>query len=304
MNVIDNKKTYATFGLERSWFQIRQALLDRRNAKRNMHLLFQLLQAAEARMVAQAQQPIEHMRILEIGPGQGMERARYFGIKNQVIGLDLDVIPIHMNLQDYYRVLKLNGMGRLAKTLGRKLIVAKANENAWCKAVGVEKMPYPLMLHGDICGKLPSLGQFDLIMSWSVFEHLPDPRTALENVIGLLKPGGIFYLSLHLYTSNNGHHDIRAFTGLEEKLPLWGHLRQSTRTQIFPSSYLNQWRLFQWRELFASLTPGHTEFLESNDFHCRNLMGIHPELRAELGEYRDEELSTVDAVYVWQKPAG
>lgn len=281
--------------------QIRHALDARRNAQQNMALLFQLVLQDEERMAAQLGRPVEHLRILEIGPGQGLERARYFGIKNEVIGLDLDVIPVQTDLAAYLRMLRVNGFGRLAKTLGRKIIVGSVNESAWLNLIGADKTTPPHIHQGDICGRLPELGQFDLVMSWSVFEHLPDPKQALENVVHLLKPGGVFYLSLHLYTSNNGHHDIRAFTGQEESLPIWGHLRESTCSQIQPSSYLNQWRLSRWRELFSSLTPGYTEFLESRDYRLKYGPQITPEIRAELGDFTDEELFTVDAIYVWQK---
>jgi SAM-dependent methyltransferase len=281
--------------------QIRQAFDDRHNAERNMELLFRSVLQAETRMSACLEKPVENLRILEIGPGQGLERARYFGIRNEVIGLDLDVIPVQTNLAVYLRMLQVNGFGRLAKTLGRKIIVGSTNENAWSRVIGAGEMSRPRILEGDICGRLPELGQFDLIMSWSVFEHLPDPKKALENVVRLLRPGGVLYLSLHLYTSNNGHHDIRAFTGQEEKLPMWGHLRESTRRQIQPSSYLNRWRLFQWREQFSTLTPGFTEFLESHDHRLKYGPRITREIQAELGDFTEEELFTVDAVYVWKK---
>lgn len=253
-------------------------------------------------MAACLQRPVEGLRILEIGPGQGLERARYFGIKNEVVGIDLDVIPVEKSAASYYQVLRQNGAGRLIKTLGRKMLVERANGIAWSNAVGFSAMKMPEIIQGDICGCLPELSPFDLIMSWSVFEHLTDPEKALENVIQLLKPGGIFYLSIHLYTSFNGHHDIRAFTGQGEKLPLWGHLRARTSGDIHPSAYLNQWRLCQWRDLFQKLAPGYEEFLEGDD--CRVVYGakLTPDIRAELKEYSDEELYTVNAVYCLRKP--
>jgi SAM-dependent methyltransferase len=296
-------KSYATFGLQRSLRQIRQALDDRRHAGRNMELLMQLVKQSEQRMAAALGRPIENLRILEIGPGQGMERARYFGIKNEVFSLDLDVIPVGTRLNDYVRVWKENGFGRFAKTVGRKLIVARPNEQAWAKAAGVSQMNYPVFMHGDICKTVPVVEAYDMVMSWSVFEHLPDPEVALKNVIRALKPGGLFYISLHLYTSHNGHHDIRAFTGFEDELPLWGHLRPATRHLLQPSSTLNEWRLSQWRELFSCLAPGHTEYLDQYDVKETFGARLTPEIRAELAGYSAEELFSVDAVYDWKKPS-
>ncbi len=133
------------------------------------------------------------------------------------------------------------------------------------------------------------------------FEHLPNPQQALANIIQALKPGGVFFISLHLFTSINGSHDIRAFTGQEDKLPLWGHLRPSTRHLIVPSSYLNQWRLPKWRELLNEMTPGAEEHLKSYEYKEKYGPLLTSELREELGDYTDEELFTIDAHYLWRK---
>ena len=295
-------KSYATFGLSRSMRQLSYAWQSRAKAEQNMTGLLQLVHRDEQRMEKCYGRPLEKMRILEIGPGQGMERARYFGVKNTVIGLDLDVIPQGLDVGKYLQMIRENGFGRFAKTVGRKLILGPANSKAWEKAVGVKNMRYPAFLHGDICQSIPEANAFDMVMSWSVFEHLPDPKAGLKNVIATLKPGGIFFISLHLFTSNNGHHDIRAFTGREDELPLWAHLRPSTKDQIEPSSYLNEWRLAQWRELFTELAPGHAEYLESYDYPERYGAKLTGALLQELSQYTKQELLTVDMVYAWKKP--
>lgn len=302
MNKTSPQKSYADFSLTRSWHQLVHAFNDRRHAEENMGLVFKMLQSHEARIEAKLGRSVEGLRILEIGPGQGMERGRYFGLKNEVVGIDLDVIPQGFEPGNYWRMIRKNGFGRFLKTIGRKIVLAPANAAAWEKTVGQGKMRPPRVVHGDICGTLPDFGRFDLIMSWSVFEHLPQPQAALDNVINLLRPGGVFYLSLHLYTSHNGHHDIRAFTGQEDALPLWGHLRPSTRHLINPSSYLNEWRLAQWRDLFQSLQPPPDEFLEQYDSARRFGSRLSPEEQAELAQYSPEELNTVDVIYLWQKP--
>jgi SAM-dependent methyltransferase len=267
-----------------------------------MGLLYGMLQTHEARIENKLGRPVEGLRILEIGPGQGMERGRYFGLKNEVIGIDLDVIPQGVEVGNYWGMLRENGIGRFMKTIGRKMILGRANATAWEKTIGQGKMQPPRVVHGDICGALPDLGQFDLIISWSVFEHLPEPQAALNNVINLLRPGGVFYLSLHLYSSHNGHHDIRAFTGQENLLPLWGHLRPSTQHLISPSSYLNKWRLTRWRQLFQTVAPRPDEFLEKYDSAQKFASRLTVEEEAELDDYTEEELNTVDAIYLWQKP--
>jgi SAM-dependent methyltransferase len=295
-------KSYADFGLMRSVRQIRQAFDDRKNASRNMSLLMELVKQQEVRIAECLGRLVENLRILEIGPGQGMERARYFGIKHEVIALDLDVIPTGDTFWDYIRVLKENGFGRFSKTVGRKLIVSRPNEIAWLEAAGVQHMKHPPMLYGDICEGVPEVSAFDLVMSWSVFEHLTDPEAALNNILLSLKPGGVVYISLHLFSAYNGHHDIRAFTGFAHELPLWGHLRPVTRHLFRPSSILNEWRLKQWRDMFSRLIPDYTEYLESYEVLEKYAPLLTDEQRQELRDYSDEELFSVDAVYLWRKP--
>jgi SAM-dependent methyltransferase len=265
-------------------------------------MLLDRVRRDEARMAERLGRPICGLRILEIGPGQGLERARYFGQSNEVVGLDLDVIPQGMDMGAYVSMLRSNGLGRVVKTVGRKLLVGRPNARAWGKAVGRADLPSPRLIHGDICAAPPAEASFDVVMSWSVFEHLPAPETALAHVIQAMRPGGLFFISLHLYTANNGHHDIRAFTGHERELPLWAHLRPATQASVKASAYLNKWRLPQWRELFASQAPGTREWLIEHDRRHDLGSALQGALRDELRDYADDELLTVDAVYCWQKP--
>lgn len=294
-------KTYATFGLMRSLQQVKHALQSNQQADGNMSELFKHLRRHETRMANALDKPLplKNLNFLEIGPGQGLERAYYFGMRNHVTALDLDVIPT--GPMGYLKMIQENGFGRFAKTVGRQLFVGKANRAAWAKAIGAKTLQAPTLMHGNICQQVPKHKSYDGVISWSVFEHLPNPEAALTHVIEALRPGGLFYISLHLYTSNSGHHDIRAFTGKEDALPLWAHLRPSTSHLIEPSSYLNGWRLSQWRELLTAKAPGFTEYLESYEHKQKYGSQMTPELRKELSDYTDEELYTVNAIYMWKK---
>jgi SAM-dependent methyltransferase len=42
---------------------------------------------------------------------------------------------------------------------------------------------------------ITSLGRFDLVISSNVLEHISDPRLLIGSIEGLLKPGGLYYLS-------------------------------------------------------------------------------------------------------------
>ncbi|MCU0567674.1 MAG: class I SAM-dependent methyltransferase [Oculatellaceae cyanobacterium Prado106] len=292
-----NARTYAHF----SWFntlrEVIHALRSRKETQQVIATVLERLHRDESRISQLLGRPFQQLNMLEIGAGQRMERARYFAIHNQVTVLEQDVISHGINLASYWRMIQQNGFGRFIKTVGRKaLLVDYHNQQSWKSALNVKQLPLPKILQGSICEVQPPLESFDLIVSWSTFEHLPDPQQALHHVIQALKPGGAFLIGIHLYTSNSGHHDIRAFT--DGDCPPWGHLRSSTCHLIQPSSYLNQWRLREWRSLFTQAAPGHQEFLE----FYGSVEQLTPDLRAELEEYSLEELYTVDAFYLWRKP--
>ncbi|HFC12519.1 MAG TPA: methyltransferase domain-containing protein, partial [Anaerolineae bacterium] len=233
------KNSYADFGFYRSYRQLREAVGRRDAVLEDMRALLEQVKIAERRMESVAGQPIKQMDILEIGPGQGMERATYFGRNNKITSLDTDIIPFGFEPANYVRMLKANGFGRFAKTLGREVVIGRRNRAAWKTLITADTLDRPQRLFGDICDAVPAQNAFDCVMSWSVFEHVADPEQALDHVLAALRPGGIFYISLHLYTCNNGHHDIRSFTSEKEEVPLWGHLRPSTQHLIKPSAYLN-----------------------------------------------------------------
>lgn len=290
--------SYASFSLKRSYHQLRHALQKRGTSEENMAGLYEAVREAEQRMEKAYGHPIEDLDILEIGPGQGMTRAYYFGLKNRVTALDTDVIARGFDLPAYGQMLKKNGAGRAIKSFGREFVIGRKDRDVWANIIGANKLIAPNNIYGDICKEIPKENAFDLVMSWSVFEHLPDPGAAIDNILSALRPGGIFYISLHLYTCNNGHHDIRSFTGHAEELPLWAHLRPSTQDMVVPSSYLNKWRLSQYREVISEKVPDHTEILEK--FEHPEVFGPHlkGKLREELADYDDDELLTVNIVYI------
>lgn len=298
--------SYADFSLNRSVQQLFHLLqVDHSESAED---LLEWVKHDEARLAKVLNIPeVKDLSILEIGPGQNMERAWYYGKNNTVTGIDLDVVPIGWDIPGYLKMLRQNGFGRFAKTVGRNLLINPKQSRAWAKTIGVDRPAAPQMYYDDFCSptigdRVPEFGTYDAVITWSVFEHLPDVRTALDNVIKALKPGGAFLISLHLYTSNNGHHDIRGFTGKIDELPLWGHLRAEHRDGIYPSAYLNEWRIDQYREVMEDLAPGYTEYLDQYEHPEVYGPKITGDLAEELNEYTHDELLTVNLVYAWQKP--
>lgn len=66
------------------------------------------------------------------------------------------------------------------------------------------------------------LGTFDIVHSYTVFEHIERPREALENIFKLLKPGGRAFLSFKLYLGASAAHLL----GYLPDMP-WIHLTHS-----------------------------------------------------------------------------
>lgn len=298
--------SYADFSISRSIRQLRYLLTQ--DKEDDAQELLEWVQLDEDRLAHALLAPeIKERRILEIGPGQNMERAWYYGKHNQVVGIDLDVVPVGFDIKGYLKMLRQNGLGRFAKTIGRNLLINPKQSRAWAQAIDVSQPVPPQMVYDDFCSpqisdRIPNFGTYDAVVSWSVFEHLADPKTSLENAIDALKPGGALLISLHLYTSNNGHHDIRSFTGKADELPLWGHLRPQYRDSIHPSAYLNEWRLSQWRDIFNELAPGHTEYLDQYEHPEVYGPQITGQVEQELQGYSKDELLTVNLVYTWRKP--
>lgn len=298
--------TYSDFSLRRSLRQVRHLMkrpFDDDAQRYRLWIEHCEMQLAEAL----GREDVSGMSILEIGPGQGLERAQYFGRNNTVTTIDLDEIVAGFDIGAYWRMLRANGAGRVVKTLGRNTLIAPRQRRAWATAIGGGPLPQPKRERGDFCQpdvaeSLPGYGNYDVVVSWSVFEHLADPSAAIENVIAALRPGGVFLLSIHNYTANDGHHDIRAFTGAMDELPPWGHLRESTAAEIRPSAYLNELRVSDWESVFESLAPGTTMSMEKGDHPALYGDLLVGELREELSDYSLDELLTINVVAVWQKP--
>src|SRR6266545_6173088 len=295
-------KHYGTFGLRRVGQQLFGLRRFRAEVPTNVSVRIERLRRDQARIEEALGRPLKGQHLLVVGPGQLLREARFFGIHNQVTCLDLDVMPHGIDPVAYARMLRTNGLGRVVKTLGRKLLGNDRIEFAeWKRQLGISSLPEPECQVRDICDGVPSAGHWDVLASFGVFQHIADLGLALDRCVEALVPGGVLYIGVQLWTGNTGHHDIRAYTGNEDQLALWGHLRPSQAHEVEPSAWLNKLRLRDWRALFAKTCPGFTEYQERyNEAELRAKMT--PALREELADYDDEELYTIDVFFRWRKP--
>jgi SAM-dependent methyltransferase len=198
-------------------------------------------------------------------------------------------------------MIRHNGVQRAVKTVARKALgVDRAYERALRAKLGTEVLPQVEIRHGD-ASQMPFPDEFfDVVYSRAVLHHVHEPKAVLTEVARVLKPGGIAYVSLHLYSSPNGSLDPRLMFGGNTEL-CWAHLRPDN--SLVPGASLNTLRLEEWRGLFAARWPGSKLWtIETEDPTVRQLAG---ELLADgkISGYSKEELITTTLIVVWQKNA-
>jgi SAM-dependent methyltransferase len=246
--------------------------------------------------------------VLVLGAGQTAREVVAFGVSNRVTAIDLDVIPQGIRPGPYVQLLRQNGTVRTVKTIGRKALgIDRTFSKALCGALGVERANPAKYLQMDAATMSFPDSTFDLVYSFSVFEHLPDPVAVLGESIRVLRPGGVLSISVHLYSSEGGCHDLRIFAGERASIPFWAQLRPAQKHTVIESCYMNEWRLSQWRALFDSVCPGGTAVLDPHHQpYASELTAELASIRAggELADYSDEELLAVNYRVVWAKPTG
>ena len=242
--------------------------------------------------------------VLVVGCGQTPRELVGLGARNRVTGIDLDVVPAGFAPRVYLQLLRENGPVRVAKTLGRKALGIDRKFNAEMRRQLGTTVSSPTVLQMDAAKMTFPDGSFDLVYSYSVFEHLPDPASVLAEMARVLRPGGVGFVSAHYWTSDSGAHDIRVFAGDRDQISLWAHLRPAHRHETTENTYLNYWRIEQYRRLYASVPDGlvNVEFHETHRLAV--LVGELQGLRAagELDGYTDEELLGVNISVIWRKP--
>ena len=249
---------------------------------------------------------VEGLNILNIGPGQTPREMVYFGLRNEVTGIDLDVIPQSFTLTTYLSMLKRNGLMRTVKTLSRKILgIDVCFMKELKRQLGISNLPRLNYLQMDATQMTFPDASFDLTYSFSVFEHLPDPAKVINEVVRVLKSGGGCYISLHLYSSENGCHDVRIFSDKRKGIPYWSHLRPQYAELIRPNAYMNKLRIAEWKRIFSERMPGVV--FEFDGHQGENAEFLKSEMRTirdggELSEYTDEELLQVNLIAMWRKP--
>lgn len=139
---------------------------------------------------------------------------------------------------------------------------------------------------------------FQLVTSVAAFEHFLDVPAVVAELRRVLRPGGLVYACIHLFTCPSGGHNVRISEVPLRSLPPgvdpWDHLRKRRLPFHVP---LNEWRQDQYLQLFAQ----HFEILKH---YCATREGeefLTSEIRAELSAYSRDELTCGAYVIVARK---
>jgi SAM-dependent methyltransferase len=246
---------------------------------------------------------LENLDVLEIGPGQFLTQLTYLGVENRAIGIDNDVIVQGFDLAGYIRMFRRNSLYRTVKTVARKLLgIDRRYALQLKRQLGLRRLPRLSVREMDVRNMSFGTGSFDIVYCRSVLHHLPDPGRAVDEIVRVVRPGGVAYISIHPYTSETGCLDPRIYTGRRCDVEGWPHLRPHLRDKLRePNAHLNRLRLSEWRDLFGSKMPGaKISTAKSGEASLQAAMALQRE--GELLAYSLEELLTGDFTVLWQKP--
>jgi SAM-dependent methyltransferase len=187
-------------------------------------------------------------RVLEIGCGtRAGATLLHHTHGNRVTGIDYDHVGFGWRV--HLRTLRDNGLERAAKTLVRRHIFDRAYYRELARLLGC-----PLRFDADLrrmdARKLdfPD-GEFDVVYSVAVFEHIDGVDQAAAELARVLKPSGRASVSVHLYPSLSGGHVLSWADPRRppKSPPPWDHLRDRTQPAHV---YLNRLRGDDYLEAF------------------------------------------------------
>lgn len=219
------------------------------------------------------------LRILDLANGR--LRPQYMILKargHEVYGIDMINRPQRSRLNTGYQVVRGMYAGRLRlpheATVGRTLA---------CGDVG--SLPFPDE-------------SFDLVTSIAAFEHFLDVPGVVAEIRRVLRPNGLAWVCVHLFTSPSGGHNV-TFTEIPMRhvpsgVEVWDHLRRRRLAWKVP---LNEWRKHQYLEAFGSRLTILKEY-------CYLREGeelLTPQIEADLAGYSRDELTCQSYVIVARK---
>ena len=186
-----------------------------------------------------------------------------------------------------------------------------------CEVIGLEVYPRPewenllhpklRFMHLDMGLENPFEEEFDVILSFTVWEHIRHPRTVMQEAVKALKNGGLFYMSANLYRSAVASHLYRniyfPFPQLlfDDEIVREFALENGVTQHNFDSFYyLNKLTYAQYKEYFSELNL----HILSEQKTIRKLdIDFYDRFEDKLGLYPKHDLE-LDFFYVLLKKMG
>jgi SAM-dependent methyltransferase len=188
--------------------------------------------------------PLEGARVLDLGCGPRFPALLLFHTFGaRATGIDTEVVDPSFGEGVGLRMIRRHGFARFLRSLAKGVLFDRGYYRELRRRAG-----RPLRFRGLDIRRMDAKslafpdGQFDLIHSNSVFEHLEDVPRALDELSRVLAPRGIASVTVHLFPSLSGGHRMEwAFPEVDQSrtAPPWDHLRE----RRFPAPvFLNRLR--------------------------------------------------------------
>lgn len=236
--------------------------------------------------------------LLEVGCGQTLAYTLSFAQRNFVTAIDMELPLDPPYIANSMKLYKNSGLFRLSKTLAATFLgKRKIYERNLTELTQNDEYTYNIFAM-DAKNLNFDDNSFDGAFSFSVFEHIDDPLKALQEIKRVLRPGGIFYLDLFLYTAPHGDHDHRVLMGKE--IPPWKHLRDSMKRYRTYPCYVNQIRMSEWNAMLKEVFR-HVQFVKLDDEIRKNSRYLTRNIEKELMDYSRDELLTNTYIAVAMK---
>jgi SAM-dependent methyltransferase len=154
------------------------------------------------------------------------------------------------------------------------------------------------LVRGDVNALPFQDGAFDLVTSIAALEHFDEVPTVIAELHRVVRPGGLLWICIHLFTSPSGGHNLTLtevpLRSVPQGVDAWDHLRKRKLPFSVP---LNEWRKDQYLKEIGR----HFEVLEH---YCYTREGEHlltPEIESELVGYSRDELTCCAYVILGRK---
>jgi SAM-dependent methyltransferase len=234
--------------------------------------------------------------ILDIGCGRRYPNILLFSNLGAIVtGIDMNYIGYNeLLIKRYWNELTQNGFTSFGRSVSMDLLGQRRTYYRTMDKLSEKPLNQQGLIIKRMNAEVLNLPEsyFDLALSVACFEHIIDVSKAIPKLSRVLKPEGISYIAIHLYTSYSGSHISNAAL---KKVPPWNHLRDNgTPGPVI----LNRLREHDYLKLFSDNFE-ILDVIREKDEQSANLLTAA--VRIQLSEYAEEELLTKMLIIIARK---